>query len=85
MTGKGGSSTTNTTNTTTNTTNLSPTINPTKPLTIPLPDKPQKVSSTFAPVVNIQAPANADPHQIAQLVRDGIARDYNRYIQEQLA
>jgi hypothetical protein len=81
MTGKGGNS-----STTTNTTNLSPTtINPTKPLTIPAPDKPQKVASAFAPVVNIQAPANADPHQIAQLVRDGIARDYNRYIQGQLA
>lgn len=85
MTGKGGnSSTTNTT--TTNTTNLSPTtINPTKPLTIPTPDKPQKVANTFAPVISIQAPANADPHQIAQLVRDGIAEDYNRYVQGQLA
>lgn len=82
MTGKGGT----TNNTTNNTTNLSPTtINPVKPLTIPSPDKPQKVAGAFAPVINISAQSQADPYQIAQLVRDGIAKDYDRYVQGQLA
>ena len=75
MTGKAGDNT-----------SLSPnTINPNKPLTIPAPDKPQKVASAFAPVINIPVQSQADPEQIANMVSDRIAIAYNRYVQEQLA